>query len=91
MEKQYHEELKIELQGRSLSKKTEDSSVEGAEAKVESCPTIEQIAKDTDTMSDMMMSRKKRGLSKAIEVTLGIFFVRKKHMFVVNNLCFVLF
>ncbi|CAN1263296.1 Pescadillo homolog [Linum perenne] len=69
LEKQYYEELKIELQGSldapSVSKKTDDSSVEAKEA---SRDANQQVAKDHDDMSTMMISRNKRGLYKAIQI-----------------------
>ncbi|CAN0913590.1 Pescadillo homolog [Linum grandiflorum] len=73
LEKQYHEELKMELHSSnldtpSLSKKTDDSSVEDAEAKVDSRPSLQQNAIDTDAMFSIMMPRKKRGLYKAMQI-----------------------
>jgi pescadillo protein len=69
LEKQYHEELQRELQG-AVMKKSKQGSEEDAKASEESVPDPKQIAEDIDTMSKLVMSRKKRGLLEAIEVTL---------------------
>ncbi|KAJ8775094.1 hypothetical protein K2173_020098 [Erythroxylum novogranatense] len=71
LEKQYHEELKMELQGVNnpslASKKTKTTSPENEEAKEESIPDIQQIADDAEKMTKVLMSRKKLGLYEAIE------------------------
>ncbi|XP_050237796.1 pescadillo homolog [Mercurialis annua] len=64
-QKQYHEELKKELEGQSYSsaaKKIKQSSVEEKEPL-----DIQQIADDTENMQKTLMSRKKRGLLEAIQ------------------------
>ncbi|XVF60239.1 hypothetical protein PTKIN_Ptkin08bG0028800 [Pterospermum kingtungense] len=66
LEKQYHDDLKMELQG--VSSINKPSSAEDTESKEESLPAIEQSAIDTDDPSRLMMSRKKRGLAIAIEM-----------------------
>ena len=68
LEKQYHDDLKMELQGVSTINKR--SSAEDMESKEESLPDVQQSAIDTEDPSRLMMSRKKRGLAIAIEVTL---------------------
>ena len=68
LEKQYHDDLKMELQGVSTINK--QSSAENMESKEESLPDVQQSAIDTEDPSRLMMSRKKRGLAIAIEVTL---------------------
>ncbi|OMO69358.1 hypothetical protein COLO4_29105 [Corchorus olitorius] len=66
LEKQYHDELKMELQGvSSINKQT---SAEDIESKEESLPDVQQSAMDSEDPSTLMMSRKKRGLAKAIEM-----------------------
>lgn len=74
LEKQYHDELKMELQGVSYSSSTSKQvSVEEMEVREESLPNAEQIAQDTANMSKVVMSRKKRRLYEAIEVTILMF------------------
>ncbi|EXC20337.1 Pescadillo-like protein [Morus notabilis] len=69
LEKQYHDELKMELQGVSYSSSTSKQvSVEETEVREESLPDAEQIAQDTANMSKVVMSRKKRRLYEAIEI-----------------------
>ena len=74
LENQYHNELQLELQGvqysSSVSNMNKQSSVEDAEAWEESLPNMQQIAEDTTTMSKVVMSRKKRRLYEAMQVTL---------------------
>ncbi|XP_022750547.1 pescadillo homolog [Durio zibethinus] len=65
LEKQYHDDLKMELQGFSTINK---SSAEEMESKEESLPDVQQNAIDTEDPSRLMMSRKKRGLAIAIEM-----------------------
>ncbi|KAL6007119.1 hypothetical protein ACLOJK_032615 [Asimina triloba] len=72
LEKQYHEELKMELQGISysetLSNKNLKSSVEDPDAKVDSRPDLEQVVEDAEKMSKVLMSRKKKGIYEAIQI-----------------------
>ena len=74
LEKQYHNELQLELQGvqysSSVSNVNKRSSVEDTEAGEESLPDMQQIAEDSTTMSKVVMSRKKRRLYEAMQVTL---------------------
>ncbi|XVE84027.1 hypothetical protein DITRI_Ditri16bG0135700 [Diplodiscus trichospermus] len=65
LEKQYHDELKMELQGVSTINK--QSSAVDIESKEESLD-VQQSAIDSEDLSTLMMSRKKRGLAKAIEM-----------------------
>ncbi|KAH7577312.1 hypothetical protein JRO89_XS01G0235000 [Xanthoceras sorbifolium] len=70
LEKQYHDELKMELQSTqssSASDMNKQSSGEDMEAREESLPDMQQIANDTANMSKILMSRKKRGLYEAIK------------------------
>lgn len=73
LEKQYHDELKMELQGitysASLSNKNVQISVEDLGAKDDSLPDKEQIAEDTRSMSKVVMSRKKRRLYEAMQIS----------------------
>ncbi|XVF14053.1 hypothetical protein REPUB_Repub09cG0023600 [Reevesia pubescens] len=66
LEKQYHDDLKMELQG--VSSINKQSSAEDMESKEESLPDVQQSAIDTEDSSRLMMSRKKRGLAIAIEM-----------------------
>ncbi|XWS32738.1 hypothetical protein CRYUN_Cryun22dG0015300 [Craigia yunnanensis] len=59
LEKQYHDDLKMELQGVSTINK---------QSSAESLPDAQQIAIDIEDPSRLMMSRKKRGLAIAIEM-----------------------
>lgn len=74
LERQYHDELQLELQGvqysSSVSDMTKQSSVKDSEAQEESLPSMEQIAEDSTTLSKLVMSRKKRRLYEAMQVTL---------------------
>ncbi|XXG45186.1 hypothetical protein AAC387_Pa02g0337 [Persea americana] len=70
-EKQYHDELKLELQGitysATLSNKDVQSSVEDKVVDA-SFPDPEQIVEDTRNMSQVVMSRKKRKLYEAMRI-----------------------
>ncbi|KAF5740406.1 pescadillo isoform X1 [Tripterygium wilfordii] len=72
LEKQYHDELKKELQGvhdlSSVSNAIEQSPGKDAEAVKETLPDLKQIAEDAENMSTIVMSRKKRGLYKAMQI-----------------------
>lgn len=71
LEKQYHDELKTELQGIPYSSSaTKQTSVEDMEVGEVSLPDLQQVAEDTTNMSKVMMPRKKRGLLEAIQVKL---------------------
>ncbi|MBA0675543.1 hypothetical protein Goari_017082 [Gossypium aridum] len=63
LEKQYHNELKMELQGVSSISKLNS---EDTESKEQSLPDVEE--QSAEDPSRLMMSRKKRGLYKAIEM-----------------------
>ncbi|XP_065870613.1 pescadillo homolog [Euphorbia lathyris] len=68
LEKQYHEELKAELQGRSsssVSKKSKQSYDEDTDGKV-SHPDFQQTVEDSERMSEVVMSRKQKGLLEAM-------------------------
>ncbi|CAI0440156.1 unnamed protein product [Linum tenue] len=69
-EKQYLEDLKQEVQGHPDA--TASIAVEGAQVEEESSrPHLEQVAEDTDGTALMMMSRRNRGLFKAMKVRLN--------------------
>lgn len=78
LEKQYHDELKMELEGNEYSSSAsdknkqisgEDSDDEEAREE-ESLPDMQDIANDAANMSTLLMSRKKRGLYEAMKVML---------------------
>lgn len=72
LEKQYHDELKLELQGvkpsaiSNVDKQLPDQQSEGREDS--NLPDYQQIAEDTDNLSKVMMSRKKKSLYEAMQV-----------------------
>ncbi|KAK9272607.1 hypothetical protein L1049_002982 [Liquidambar formosana] len=72
LEKQYHDELKMELQGiqysSSVSNMNKQISVEDTGAREEPVPDLQQIAEDTVNMSKVVMSRKKRRLYEAMQI-----------------------
>ncbi|KAK9119796.1 hypothetical protein Scep_017889 [Stephania cephalantha] len=81
LEKQYHDELKMELQGvpyttrESISNETDrQSPAETTDGKEESLinvlpdPDPDQIAKDASSMATVVMSRKKRRLYEAMQI-----------------------
>ncbi|KAJ4834192.1 hypothetical protein Tsubulata_018884 [Turnera subulata] len=71
LEKQYHEELKMEVHGdypSAVSKKTKHSSEEGGETTEELVNESEQVAKDDGLLLETVMTRKKRGLYKAMKI-----------------------
>lgn len=74
LEKQYHDELKMELDGfkysSSVSAATKQKSDEDMETFEEPLPDVQQIS--TADMSKLLMSRKKRGLYEAMKVILLI-------------------
>ncbi|KDO55160.1 hypothetical protein CISIN_1g040664mg [Citrus sinensis] len=69
LEKQYHDELKMELDGfkysSSVSDATKQKSGEDMETGEEPLPDVQQIS--TEDMSKLLMSRKKRGLYEAMK------------------------
>lgn len=75
LEKQYHDELKMELDGINYSSSVSDGkqkSDEDVETGEDSLPDMQQISNDTADMSKLLMSRKKRGLYEAMKVFLLI-------------------
>uniref|UniRef100_A0A2P2LPS2 Pescadillo homolog n=2 Tax=Rhizophora mucronata TaxID=61149 RepID=A0A2P2LPS2_RHIMU len=69
LEKQYHEELKLELEGAHstpVMEKAKQASPEKTEAQ-DSALDIQQIAEDTENMSTLLMPRKKKGLLEAMK------------------------
>ncbi|XP_042480753.1 pescadillo homolog [Macadamia integrifolia] len=73
LEKQYHDELNLELQGvqyaASVSNEEVPGVVEKTEAREESAPDQGEAAKDVDDMSMVVMSRKKRRLYEAMQIS----------------------
>ncbi|KAI3446203.1 hypothetical protein Pfo_002868 [Paulownia fortunei] len=66
LEKQYHEELKLELQGAQYSALSSD--IEGGDAEGDTVPDLQQLSEDAANMSKVVMSRKKRKLLEAMEI-----------------------
>lgn len=69
-EKQYHDELKMEIEGTTfsnLSNKKADSTPDDVD-KDETQAAIEQAVKDADNIATSLMSRKKQGLLQAMQV-----------------------
>ncbi|GMH06776.1 hypothetical protein Nepgr_008616 [Nepenthes gracilis] len=72
LEKQYHEELKMELQGVQYTPSTtaiRQSSIEDTEARVGSPSELDQTAEDTGNMAKLVMSRRERGLYEAMQIS----------------------
>lgn len=74
LEKQYHDELKMEIDGTTfsnLSNKKPDKSpdtMDKDDTKSDHEDEKKQAEKDNDDISTALMSRKKRGLYRAMEV-----------------------
>lgn len=74
-EKQYLDELKMEVKGSQYSspsdnsKQNTDEDMMETREETETVPEVEQIANDTANMSKILMSRKKKGLYEAMKVT----------------------
>ncbi|KAA8530201.1 hypothetical protein F0562_004910 [Nyssa sinensis] len=71
LQKQYHDELKMELQGvqySSVSNVNKQKSAEDAEAQEDSLPDMQQIVEDNANLSKVVMSRKKRRLYEAMQI-----------------------
>ena len=73
LEKQYHDELKLEIEGRqyhsAISKVDKQSSGEESEGGEDSnLPDYQQIAEDNSNLSLVLMSRNIRGIYKATQV-----------------------
>ncbi|XP_043726284.1 pescadillo homolog [Telopea speciosissima] len=73
LEKQYHDELELERQGvqytASVSNKKMQGGLEKTEAEEESVQDPGEVAKDADNMSMVVMSRKKRRLYEAMQIS----------------------
>ncbi|XP_009782432.1 pescadillo homolog [Nicotiana tabacum] len=70
LQKQYHDELKKELGSTQISAASDgnkDSVSEDIDTGGDSLPDIRQISKDADSMSDVLMPRKKRKLLDAMK------------------------
>lgn len=69
LEKQYHEELKMELKGAQYSSPASKKHKQSSDKEVEdTADEISQIIEDSEKMSASMMTRNQRGLYKAIQV-----------------------
>ncbi|THF97051.1 hypothetical protein TEA_020475 [Camellia sinensis var. sinensis] len=71
LEKQYHDELKMELQGvqySSVSNANKQNSAEDMEAGEKSLSDLQQVEKDHANIEKVVMSRKKRGLLEAMKI-----------------------
>ncbi|GFY98269.1 pescadillo-like protein [Actinidia rufa] len=71
LEKQYHDELKMELQGvqyPSVSNANKQNSTDDTEDGEEPLPDLQQVAEDAANMSKVVMSRKKRKLYEAMQI-----------------------
>ena len=72
LEKQYHDEMNMELQGitysASLSNKNEQASNEKDEVMPDATTELEQVAEDARNLSMVTMSRKNRKLYEAMQV-----------------------
>ncbi|KAG8372922.1 hypothetical protein BUALT_Bualt12G0117400 [Buddleja alternifolia] len=68
LEKQYHDELKLELQGVQYSALSRDVKGKGKAAEEDTGPDLQQIAEDAANMSKVMMPRGKRKLLEAMEI-----------------------
>ncbi|GKV07777.1 hypothetical protein SLEP1_g19499 [Rubroshorea leprosula] len=64
-EKQYHNELKMEIQ---VDLNINEQNSKEMDLKEESLPDMEQIVKDSDAHSKALMSRRERGLYEAIKI-----------------------
>lgn len=72
LEKQYHEELKMEITGTAVdAAPVEEEGEEGEEEDPDA--VIKQMAKDNDTISISTMSNKKRKLYEAMKVGFYIY------------------
>ncbi|KAL6994392.1 hypothetical protein U1Q18_012497 [Sarracenia purpurea var. burkii] len=71
LEKQYHDELKLELQGvqyPSASNGNGQNSTVDMEDGEESTPDLQQVVEDAANLSKVVMSRKKRKLYEAMQI-----------------------
>ncbi|XP_044465681.1 LOW QUALITY PROTEIN: pescadillo homolog, partial [Mangifera indica] len=76
LEEQYHDELKVELQGNPYSSSASDKNKQisgedgddGEAMEDESLPDVQDIANDAANMSTLLMSRKTRGLYEAMKI-----------------------
>ncbi|KAK6159547.1 hypothetical protein DH2020_006861 [Rehmannia glutinosa] len=65
-QKQYHEELNLELQGSQYSALSSD--IEAKDAEGDAVPNMQQIVEDAANMSKVLMPRRKRKLLEAMEI-----------------------
>lgn len=80
LEKQYHEELKKELEGVPIPSKEDSIMDTGAEE--ESIPGNDKKSEDNANMSKVVMSRNKRKLYEAMEVNCLYFRCHFIHRFI---------
>lgn len=78
IEKRYHDELKMELEGAQCSgaasnqeRKTISQDAEPGDESV--APDVQQVVEDSDNLSMVVMSRKKRQLYEAMKVNILFF------------------
>ncbi|KAK4785376.1 hypothetical protein SAY86_002065 [Trapa natans] len=67
LEKQYHEELKMELEGRVTNQGNETIAKDDEVRDGLNDPYLKQVLDDADSISKVVMSRKKRGLYEAMK------------------------
>lgn len=72
LEKQYHVELKLELQGAQFP--AVPNEVEDMDVEENAVSDVKQIADDVSNMSMVVMSRRRRRLLEAIEVRMSLTF-----------------
>ena len=68
LEKQYHDELKMEFEGSVFSKKKADKPTDVVDKDDHVDDADKQAEKDAADISKALMSRKQRGLLEAIEI-----------------------
>lgn len=76
LQRQYHDELKKELRSAQVSAGSDgnkESVSEHIDTGEDSLPDLSQISKDADSMSKIVMPRKKQKLLKAMEVMSSMF------------------
>lgn len=74
LQKQYLDELKMELESCQYHDHSDTSKLKDAEGPdaEDSLPNLKQIAEDAENMSKVLISRKKRKLLEAMEVIFSI-------------------
>jgi pescadillo protein len=83
LEKQYHEELKMEIEGNTFSNIANKGDIpdnvneDGSEEANEAVNSIKQAAEDDEDLLKATMSNRKRGLLKAMEVHVIILYMHQ--------------